>query len=167
MEKKIYNQKLSESSDNDNENNKLKNELSKAKKEIKNLNKIIQELQNKLNNYDSTIAKLKNDIKNYKKIISKKEIELNNNINDNQNNINFNDTICVNFISTDQTVHFVVPCQKKDIFAEIEEKLYKQYPEYRETNNTFISNGTLVLRFKTIDENQIGDESPVILISPS
>ena len=167
MEKKIYNQKLSESSDDDNENNKLKNELSKAKKEIKNLNKIIQELQNKLNNYDSTIAKLKNDIKNYKKIISKKEIELNNNINDNQNNINFNDTICVNFISTDQTVHFVVPCQKKDIFAEIEEKLYKQYPEYREKNNTFISNGTLVLRFKTIDENQIGDESPVILISPS
>ena len=167
MEKKIYNQKLSESSDDDNENNKLKNELSKAKKEIKNLNKIIQELQNKLNKYDSTIAKLKNDIKNYKKIISKKEIELNNNTNNNQNNINFNDTICVNFISTDQTVHFVVPCQKKDIFAEIEEKLYKQYPEYRETNNTFISNGTLVLRFKTIDENQIGDESPVILISPS
>ena len=56
---------------------------------------------------------------------------------------------------------------KKNTFAEIEEKLYKQYPQYRETNNTFLANGKPVLRFKTIDENKIGNGLPVTLIVPS
>ena len=53
------------------------------------------------------------------------------------------------------------------ISQEIEEKLYKQYPQYRETNNTFIANGTQVLRFKTIEQNKIGNGLPVTLIVPS
>ena len=50
---------------------------------------------------------------------------------------------------------------------EIEEKLYKQYPQYRETNNSFLANGTQVLRFKTIAENKIGNGLPVTLVVPS
>ena len=73
----------------------------------------------------------------------------------------------VNFISSDQTVHFSVPCIKTNTFAEVEEKLYKQYPQYRETNNTFLANGMQVLRFKTIDENKISNGLPVTLIVPS
>ena len=53
------------------------------------------------------------------------------------------------------------------LHAEIEEKLYKQYPQYRETNNNFLANGTQVLRFKTIAENNIGNGLPVTLIVPS
>ena len=75
--------------------------------------------------------------------------------------------MCVNFISGDQQVHYAVPCLKQNIFAEVEEKLYQQYPEYRETNNNFIANGKLVLRFKTIEENNIGNGKPVTLIVPS
>ena len=67
----------------------------------------------------------------------------------------------------DQNVHFSVGCLKTNTFAEVEEKLYKQYPEYRETNNNFIANGTQVLRFKTIAENKIGNGLPVTLIVPS
>ena len=63
-------------------------------------------------------------------------------------------------------VQFAVPCTKNTIFAEVEEKLYKQYPEYRETNNNFIANGNQVLRFKTISENQIGSGLPVFFIAP-
>ena len=33
--------------------------------------------------------------------------------------------MCVNFISMDQNVHFAVSCLKTDIFAEVEEQLYK------------------------------------------
>jgi len=73
----------------------------------------------------------------------------------------------VNFISTDQNVHCVVACLKKNTFAEIEEKLYQQYPKYRETNNSFLANGREVLRFKTISENNIGNSLPVNLIVPS
>ena len=83
------------------------------------------------------------------------------------NNFNLNDMMCVNFISEGQQVYYAVPCLKSNTFAEVEEKLYKQYPEYRETNNNFIANGKLVLRFKTIGENKIGNGKPVTLISPS
>ena len=75
--------------------------------------------------------------------------------------------MCVNFISSDQNVHYAVACLKRNTFAEIEEKLYQQYPKYRETNNSFLANGTEVLRFKTISENKIGNGLPVTLIVPS
>ena len=150
----------------------MKNELAKANKVIEQQKLTINELRNKLNNYNNTINNLNKDINNYRNIISKKDIELNNyksQLNNNipNNNVNFNDIMSVNFISSDQTVHFSIPCLKTNTFAEIEEKLYKQYPQYRETNNSFIANGTQVLRFKTIAENKIGNGLPVTLIVPS
>ena len=166
------NQNILQSNNND-EINKLKNELTKANKVIEQQKLTINELQNKLNNYDNTINNLNNDINNYRNIISKKDIELNNyksqlnNTNIQNNNVNFNDIMCVQFISSDQNVHYAATCLKTNTFAEIEEKLYKQYPQYRETNNTFIANGTQVLRFKTIAENRIGNGLPVILNVPS
>ena len=167
------NQNILQSNNND-EINKLKNELTKANKVIEQQKLTINELQNKLNNYNNTINNLNNDINNYRNIISKKDIELNNyksqlNSNNNtpNNNVNFNEIMCVNFISSDQNVHFSIPCLKTNTFAEVEEKLYKQYPQYRETNNTFLANGMQVLRFKTIDENKIGNGLPVTLIVPS
>ena len=73
---------------------------------------------------------------------------------------------CVNFTSTDQRINHAIPCLKTDIFAEIEEKLYKEYPEYRETNNYFIANGKEILRFKSIADNNIGNGLPVMLCAP-
>ena len=165
------NQNILQSNNND-EINKLKNELAKANKVIEQQKLTINELQNKLNNYNNIINNLNNDINNYRNIISK-DIELNNfksqlnNNNIQNNNVNFNDIMCVQFISSDQNVHYAATCLKTNTFAEVEEKLYKQYPQYRETNNTFLANGMQVLRFKTIDENKIGNGLPVTLIVPS
>ena len=168
------NQNISQSFNNNNEINNLKNELSKAKKIIEQQNLTIKDLQNKLNNYDTKIYNLNIEINNYKNIIYQKELELNNlksqlnnNINNISNNVNFNDIMVVNFISSDQIVHYAAKCLKTNTFAEVEEKLYKQYPQYRETNNNFIANGTQILRFKTIAENKIGEGLPVTLIVPS
>ena len=157
---------------NNNEINNLKNELTKARKIIEQQKLTINDLQNKLNNSNNIINNLNNEINNYKNIISKKDLELNNiksQLNNNipNNNVNFNDIMCVNFISSDKNVHFAISCLKTNTFAEIEEKLYKQYPQYRETNNNFLANGTQVLRFKTIAENNIGNGLPVTLIVPS
>ena len=74
--------------------------------------------------------------------------------------------MAVNFISMDGKIHFAVPCIDSDIFAEVEEKLYKQFPEYRETNNSFLANGQTVLRFKTIKQNKIGNGLPVTMNIP-
>ena len=153
-----------------NEINNLKNELNKANKIIEQQKLIINDLQNKLNN--NTI-----NINNYQNIIIQKDNEINNlklqlnnllqSNNNLSNNINIKDMMCVNFISSDQNVHYAVPCAKNNTFAEIEEKLYQIYPQYRETNNNFLANGNQVLRFKTIAENKIGNGLPVTLIIPS
>ena len=159
-----------------NEINDLKNQLIKANKIIEQQKSKIDELQNKLNNYNNNYN---TTINNYQNIINQKNNELNNlrlqlnnntnnNINKNiVNNFDLNDIMSVNFTSMDQNVHFSVGCLKTNTFAEVEEKLYKQYPQYRETNNTFIANGTQVLRFTTISENKIGNGLPVMLTVPS
>ena len=148
--------------------NNLRNELSKANKIIEQQKLKINELQNQLNNYNTTIN-------NYINIINQKDLELNNlklqlnnNINTNiPNKVYTNEMLCVNFISSDKKVQFAIPCIKSNTFAEVEEKLYQRYPEYRETNNNFLANGTNVLRFKTIAENNIGNGLLVTLIVPS
>ena len=163
---------------NNNEINNLKNELSKANKIIEQQQSIINDLQNKLNNYNYTINNYKTQINNLQSIIIQKDLELNNlknqlnnnnsnNVNNLPKNVNFNEIVVVNFISMDQNVHFAVAAVKNNTFAEIEEKLYKEYPQYRETNNNFIANGATVLRFKTIAENKIANGLPVTLVVPS
>ena len=166
----INNQNISNQKSKDNEIMELKNQLNKANKIIEKQKSTINELQNKLNSYNT-------NINNYKNIINQKDLELNNlrtqlnNIKNNNSsnnlNVNFNDIMTVNFISTDQNVHFAVSCLKTNTFAEVEEKLYKQFPEYRETNNSFLAHGSQVLRFKTISENKIGNGLPVTLVVPS
>ena len=166
----MNNQNISNQISKDNEIMELKNQLNKANKIIEKQKLTINELQNKLNSYNI-------NINNYQNIINQKDLELNNlrmqlnnmnnNIQSNKVTIDLNDMVSVNFISMDQTVHFSVPCLKTNIFAEIEEKLYKQYPQYRETNNSFLAHGSQVLRFKTIAENKIGNGLPVTLVVPS
>ena len=163
---------------NNNEINNLKNELSKANKIIEQQKSTINDLQNKLNKYNTTINNYQTQINNFQSIIIQKDLELNNlrnqlnnnnsnNVNNSPNNVNFNEIVVVNFISMDQNVHYAVAAVKNNTFAEIEEKLYKQYPQYRETNNNFIANGAIVLRFKTIAENKIVSGRPVTLVVPS
>ena len=60
-----------------------------------------------------------------------------------------------------------ITCSKNDIFSEIEEKLYKQYPQYKKINSYFLANGNLVLKSKTIAENGIKNGFPVTLIVSS
>ena len=165
---------------NNNEINNLKNELSKANKIIEQQQSIINDLQNKLNNYNTTINNYKTQINNLQSIIIQKDLELNNlrnqlnnknshNVNNlpNKFNVDYDEMMSINFISTDSNLHYSLPCIKSDIFAHIEEKLYKQFPKYKETNNTFLVNGTTVLRFKTIGENKIENGLPVTLVVPS
>ena len=154
--------------------NKLKNfGKNDYQKLILEKDKEIEKLKNEISKFPANYQNQINDLQN---IINQKNVELNNlrtqlsNNNTNpiaQNKFYFNEMMCVNFISMDQNVHYAVPCIKTNTFAEVEEKLYQQYPQYRETNNNFIANGIIVLRFKTIAENKIGNGLPVTLVVPS
>ena len=137
-----------------------------------NAHKIIEQQKITINNLQIELNKHLNN-NSLQNIINQKEMEINNlklqlknyNIQE-QKLVNYDDIMIVNFLSTDSKVHFAVKCVKNNTFAEIEEKLYREYPEYRETNNTFLANGNQILRFKTIEENKIGNGLPVTLIAP-
>ena len=141
-----------------NDNNKLNNELIKANKIISNFNNNQNnniDINNKVNNLNEMI-KMKdimiNDLKNQ---LKKKE----------HKNVDFDDILFVHFISMDQNINYPIKCLKTDTFAEVEEKLYQKYGEYRETNNNFTANGRIVLRFKSISDNHIKDGDKVQLIN--
>ena len=69
--------------------------------------------------------------------------------------VNYNDIMVVNFISGDGRINHGIKCLKSDTFAEVEEKLYQIYDEYRETDNIFLAGGKVVKRFKKMSENNI------------
>ena len=151
----------------DREIEKLRNELANAQKTIEQQKIKINNLENELNKYQNNNS-LQNIIKQKELEIENLKLQLkNNNIKEEKKLFGFDDIQIVNFISTDSKVHFIIKCVKNDTFAEIEEKLYREYPEYRETNNMFLANGKQILRFKTIEQNNIGNGLPVKLVAPS
>ena len=114
----------------------------------------------------SLILQKDNELNNLK--IQLQNINNSNNLNvSNNQSINKNNDKCVNFLSSDQKIYYAIPCPGDSIFAEIEEKLYREYPEYRETNNIFLADGKEILRFKTINDNKIGTGKPIMLVRPS
>ena len=108
----------------------------------------IQYLKNKITTLENKNKLLEEENKELKLKIE--------NLNNNQPKlVDFNQIRVIQFISDDHSLICGINCLPSDTFAEVEEKLYKRYPEYRETNNVFQVDGRGILRFKTIAENNI------------
>ena len=160
----------------DKEIENLKKELEKYKKITESQKLKIKELESKIkslnskNENDELVESLLNEIsqKNEELEKLKKELEkLNKNTMTSSRLYSLEEIKSINFSSMDQKIHFSTTCVDGDTFAEVEEKLYKQFPEYRETNNIFLVEGKQILRFKTIGENNIKPGFPVMLVVPS
>ena len=82
-----------------------------------------------------------------------------------ENNIevNLGDLVVINFESVDGQIRRGIQCMKNEIFVIAEEKLYKFYEAFRDTNNKFTINEIEIKRFKTIEENNIKDGDIVVL----
>jgi len=112
-------------------------------------------------NNNNEIKKLKDEINSLKYQLNIKDKE----INDLRNKSNvieipkykIDDIIVITFQASDSSVNYGIKCIKDETFAEVEEKLYKRYNDLRNTNNMFTANAKPVLRFKTINENNIKD----------
>ena len=144
-----------------NENKKLKNDLVRA-------NKIIENLK-KNENQNSNIKNLQDEIKSLKNNLYLKENEINQlklkikNNNTKDNYVKLDDIMVINFTSTDSSINYGIKCVVTDTFAEVEEKLYQIYDEFRNTNNMFTIKGRTILRFKNLKENNIRDGDKVLL----
>ena len=144
---------------------KLTDDLKYNKDLLNQKMKEINDLKIQLQNKEKTIELLNNQISN-------KIIELNNMKNKISNNNNDDLINVINpgekilsalFISTDEKITYAIPCKNTTPFVRVEEKLYEEYPEYKETENHFIQNGNVIKRFKTIEENNIQSGMPIIL----
>ena len=142
----------------------LKKENNKLNQQISNLMQINNNLQQQLFQANLTInSNISNNINEEK---YKKEInDLKSRLSRYENNIevNLGDLVLINFESGDSQIRRGIQCMKNEIFAEVKEKLYKFYEEFRDTNNTFIANGNCIKRFKTIEENNIKNGDKVLL----
>ena len=72
--------------------------------------------------------------------------------------------ISVIFSSLDENILYSIICKNTEKFIKLEEKLYKDYPEYSKFVNYFMINGIRVDKMKTLDENKIKDSDIIILI---
>ena len=128
------------------------------------------------NNIGETIEGDDYDIQNYKNLVIKNIInELREFFEDDFFNfqgldnedmkkfVDYNNIMIINFMSGDGVINCGIKCLKTDTFAEVEEKLYEKYEDYREYNNVFLHSGNTVLRFKTIEENNIKDSDKIIM----
>ena len=147
-----------------NENKKLKEKIIEANQKIEAQKKEIQELK-----YQISMIKSEGmtQVNSLVEIIDKKDKQIkqlrDKPNNKNVNSVNINDIKTVQFMSTDAKVNFAIACIGTETFSVVEEKLYKEYPEYRETNNVFLFKGNVIKRSKTINENGIKNGDTIIL----
>ena len=152
-----------------NEIKKLNSELEKYKNENKDLKSKINQMNTNIKNNlinNNEINNLKNEIKSLKNQLNLKDNEINNlKLKKNIKSCDFNDIIVINFLSTDYTINNKgIKCLADETFAEVEERLYQIYDEFRNTNNIFLFKGNQILRFKKIKENKIKDGDLIQLV---
>lgn len=176
----FQNNQVSDLKNNQIENNNLQNkekEISNLKKELNNAKHIIEQQKNTINNLHNQINNIYSNnsrsMEIYENIIKKKDkelsdlkLELENIKSKNKAYSDKSKIMTIDFAFSEPKKHFSVPCIDTELFAEVEEKLYKQFPEYRESNNNFMANGKTILRFKTIGQNNIENGLSVNMVIP-
>ena len=58
-------------------------------------------------------------------------------------------------ISIERKLNYSISCKSTDIFKDIEEKLYIEYPELKNKNLYFLANGNIINRYETLEKNKI------------
>ena len=141
----------------------LKNELKNTQNSLNQKVKEIEDLKIQLKNKEKTIESL-NQLFNKINELNNIKNRVNNNNDDLVNVINPGEkTIAALFISSDEKIQYAISCKNTTPFVRIEEKLYEEYPEYKETDNYFLHGGAVIKRFKTVEENHIKSGKAIIL----
>jgi len=152
---------------NEDEITKLKRLLNEEKNKNINLMEEIEILKNKniiLNNDNNS---LKEQIKILENNLKAKNNELQNLLSKNNNNniINYKITsinpgeeiLAINFVSNgvQDIGHYNLICKNTDLFVRLEERLYQDFPDFKNYETYFEVNTKRIKRFKTIEENNI------------
>ena len=156
-----YNELLNLFNEEKNKNKKLLEELNNEKIKVK-------ELNDKIKKYENSNYEYIKKIKELEELIKSKNSEINNLKNNNDTNKIVNieskeEKIAIFFTSVDQNIYRPISCKNTDTFVKIEEKIYNEYPEYKDYNTYLTINGNVINRLKTLEENGIKDGNTIIV----
>ena len=141
-----------------NNNNILINENNNLKLKLGNSNQL-----NQINQFNQMNIK---EINNLRQIIIQKDKEINElKLKIPNEYVKMKNIMVINFLSTDQNIRCGIPCLADDTIAEVEEKLYQQFNEFRNTNNILLFGGNIILRFKKVRENNIHNGDTILIQS--
>ena len=153
------------------ENKKLKNKIKDLENEIIKLKEENKNMKKKLDNYNT----LENKLKNLEKEINNKNNEIQHyilqikNINENKNKITSiypgETIISVLFMTqgSQDISNYSMACKNTDLFVKLEERLYNDFPQFKNYETFFKVNTRPILRFKTLEENRIKNNDIISL----
>ena len=132
---------------------KLEEVINNLNSMIKLLEKNNNALKNELNKLNQTIKEKDEEIQGYK--------FKDNNIKETKNlitSINPGEKVfAVSFMTegNQDIINYCMACKNTDLFVRLEEKLYNDFPKFTNYETFFMVNTKKILRFKTLDENNI------------
>jgi len=136
----------------------LNEENSKLKKQIEQLNIKINKSNIQINPNNNNISNKMNEL--YEKIIDLQEklnrfpfiLEKNEKL------------MSIIFSSVGQNIHYSIVCKNTDDLNKLERELYREYPQFSETDNYFICKGKVINKFHSFESNHIKN-GDVILVN--
>ena len=163
---------------NNNEIDNLRRELKDEKQKNKKLQDTINNLNNTINQlkkeHYTEINKLTEKNKELEKLLEEKNKEINDYIFKLSNSSNNEQLISVKtgdkiiavlFMTqgSQDIFNYTMACKTSDLFVRLEERLYHDFPKYRNYETFFMVNTRRIFRFKTLEENKIKNNDIISL----
>ena len=115
----------------------------------------IQEYKNKIKSLENDLIQKNNEIQQL--------LSQNNNNKDKYKITSVNpgeEIMALNFVSmgNQDIMNYNLMCKNIDLFVRLEERLYEDFPQFKEYETYFEVNGKRIKRFQTLSENNIKDK---------
>ena len=119
--------------------------INKLNVELNQIKELKQKLENDLTQKDNEIQKLISQIKNQKDYYDISSLKPDDKI------------IAVNFVSmgNNDIGHYNLVGKGRDLFVRLEERLYDDFPQFKNYETYFEVNGKRIKRFQTLEQNKI------------
>ena len=158
--------------------NNLKQQLNEEKKKneiLSNENKKLKSIITNLNNEINKLKQYEQKNRLLQEKINKKNIEIQKY--KSYNNKDFDEgitsvkpgekIISINFVSMgNQDIgHYSLVCKNTELFVRLEERLYDDFPQFKNYETYFEKNTKRIKRFKTLDENQIKNKDVITIFT--
>ena len=123
----------------------MKKIINKLNVELNQIKELKQKLENDITQKDSEIQKLISQIKNKKDYYDISSLKPDDKI------------IAVNFVimGNNDIGNYKLVGTSQDLFVRLEERLYEDFPQFKNYETYFEVNGKRIKRFQTLEQNQI------------